>query len=170
MNEYFQEKPLDTRVQHEVSCEGRTLGKEVRLAKFRVRQKAWAVGGFVSFALGAMGAVLPLLPTMPFLLVAAFCFARSSTRLNAWFRSTKLYRSVLEGYVARRAMTLRAKMVLLIPLTVVLGISFALMENVLAGRIVVAAVWVAHVVYFGFVVETARDNASCLAVDAESGR
>ena len=63
---------------------------------------AWAAAGFAAFGLGALGAVLPVLPTTPFLLVAAFCFARSSERLNAWFRSTKLYRTVLEGYVAKR--------------------------------------------------------------------
>ena len=69
---------------------------------------AWAAAGFAAFGLGALGAVLPVLPTTPFLLVAAFCFARSSERLNAWFRSTKLYRTVLEGYVAKRSMTVNA--------------------------------------------------------------
>ena len=95
-----------------------------------------------------------MLPTTPFLLVAAFCFARSSDRLNAWFRSTRLYREALEGYVRKRSMTPRAKALLLVPLTVVLGISFACMGSVPVGRIAVAAVWLAHVVYFGFVVGT----------------
>ena len=40
--------------------------------------------GFASVALGAVGVVLPLLPTVPFMLVAAFFFARSSPRLEAW--------------------------------------------------------------------------------------
>lgn len=42
----------------------------------------WLVGGFIAVALAAVGVVLPLLPTVPFLLVAAFCFARSSKRLH----------------------------------------------------------------------------------------
>ncbi|MEA5019245.1 MAG: YbaN family protein [Gordonibacter sp.] len=134
----------------------------------RAVRLAWATGGFLAFGLGALGAVLPLLPTIPFLLGAAFCFARSSETLDQWFRSTKLYREVLQGYVARRAMTLRSKVMLLAPVTILLGVSFLFMEGVPVGRALVMLVWVAHIVYFGFVVETARDNAS--VVDIEGGR
>lgn len=116
----------------------------------------WAFGGFACFGLGILGTVLPILPTVPFLMAAAFCFARSSERLDAWFRSTKLYRNVLEGFARKRAMTVKAKLMLLGPITLVLGASFLLMANVPVGRVVVAAVWVAHIVYFGFVVKTDR--------------
>ncbi len=40
--------------------------------------------GFIFLALGIIGIVLPLLPTTPFLLLSAFCFARSSEKLHAW--------------------------------------------------------------------------------------
>ena len=46
----------------------------------------WWLAGLAAVAIGAVGVVLPLLPTTPFLLVAAFAFARSSERLNAWLR------------------------------------------------------------------------------------
>ncbi|MDO4289691.1 MAG: YbaN family protein [Eggerthellaceae bacterium] len=122
----------------------------------KVRAKLWAAAGFACFGLGAVGVALPILPTTPFMLLAAFCFARSSQRVNDWFRSTKLYRSVLEGYVTKRAMTASAKLKIITPVTVLLGVSFALMSNVPVGRAVVAAVWLAHLVYFGFVVKTER--------------
>lgn len=133
------------------------------MAQRKIRSKLWAVGGFVCFGMGTLGAVVPILPTTPFLLVAAFCFARSSERVNTWFHSTKLYHVVIEGYATKRMMTVKSKLLLLIPLTAVLGISFALMSGVLIGRIVVAIVWVAHVAYFGFIVKTDRGGDALVA-------
>lgn len=124
----------------------------------RVTRYLWAAGGFLFFGLAMVGVALPFLPTTPFLLVAAFCFARSSEKLNTWFKSTKLYHKVLEGYVTKRRMTVKAKLTILVPVTILLGIGFALMANVPVGRAVVAVVWVAHVVYFGFVVKTDRES------------
>ena len=120
----------------------------------KVRHALWAVGGFLCFALGMVGVVLPILPTTPFILVAAFCFARSSTRLNSWFKGTKVYKQVLEGYVTKRSMTLRAKLTVLVPVTALLAIGFALMGRVPVGRLILAAVWIGHIIYFGFVVKT----------------
>ena len=120
----------------------------------KVRHALWAVGGFLCFALGMVGVVLPILPTTPFILVAAFCFARSSTRLNSWFKGTRVYKQVLKGYVTKRSMTLRAKLTILVPVTVLLAIGFALMGRVLVGRLILAAVWIGHIIYFGFIVKT----------------
>ena len=66
----------------------------------------------------------------------------------------------LEGFAKKRAMTVKAKLMLLGPVTLVLGASLLLMANVPVGRAVVAAVWVAHVVYFGFIVKTDRGSAT----------
>lgn len=124
-------------------------------------QKLWAAAGFVAFGLGFLGAILPLLPTTPFILLAGFCFARSSERISGWFQGTKLYKLVFESYTKRRAMTLRAKLALLVPLTMLLGVSFALLESVPVMRVVIAAVWIAHIVYFGFVVKLDRPASDC---------
>ncbi len=121
-----------------------------------IRRFAWAIAGLVCFGLGSLGVVIPVLPTTPFLIMAAFCFTRSSRKINEWFKSTALYRNVLENYASRRAMTPAEKAKLLIPVTIVLFISFLLMANVPVGRAVVVAVWVAHVAYFGFIVKTVR--------------
>ena len=115
----------------------------------RIARYVWAGLGFVFFGLAIVGVAIPILPTTPFALVAAFCFARSSERLNTWFKSTPLYRKVLEGYATKRSMTVKAKLTIIIPVTVLLG-------NVPIGRIALALVWIGHIVYFGFIVKTDR--------------
>ncbi|WP_445974745.1 YbaN family protein [Paenibacillus enshidis] len=62
--------------------------------------------GLFFFALGAAGAVLPLLPSTPFLLLSAFFFARGSDRFNQWFISTRLYKNHLESLIRTRSMKL----------------------------------------------------------------
>ena len=130
--------------------------EQAKQENFRLRHGLWAAGGFLSFALGMAGVVLPILPTTPFILVAAFCFARSSDRLNSWFKGTKVYKMVLEGYMTKRSMTLRAKLTILVPVTALLAVSFSMMSNVPVGRAIVAVVWVGHIVYFGFIVKSER--------------
>ena len=48
----------------------------------------YIIFGCISVGLGAAGTVVPVLPTFPFLMLAAFCFARSSEKLNSWLKST----------------------------------------------------------------------------------
>lgn len=122
----------------------------------KVSRGLWAAAGLISFGLGALGAVLPILPTTPLILLAAFCFARSSEKLNNWFKSTKLYHQVFEGFVTKRSMTLKAKLSILVPVTILMAVGFAMMGRVPIGRVILAIVWVAHVIYFGFVVKTDR--------------
>ena len=60
----------------------------------KIKKIGYIALGCIGVGLGAVGAVLPLLPAFPFLLLAAFCFARSSERLDRWFKGTKLYKEV----------------------------------------------------------------------------
>ena len=69
--------------------------------------------GLISVVLGAIGVILPILPTTPFLLLASFCFARGSDRFNNWFISTNLYKKHLESFVRERSMTLKDKICIL---------------------------------------------------------
>ena len=69
--------------------------------------------GLIAFSLGAIGVVLPILPTTPFLLLASFCFAKGSDRFNNWFTNTKIYKNHLENFIQERAKTLKQKICLL---------------------------------------------------------
>ena len=119
-----------------------------------VKKAVCIVLGCVSVGLGAVGAVLPVLPTVPLLLLAAFCFARSSGRLHAWFTGTALYRNNLDSLLRGGGMTRRAKLRVIAAVTLVMGFGFAMMGRALAGRIILAAVWGLHVLYFGWKVKT----------------
>lgn len=74
-----------------------------------MKKLCYVMLGCVGVALGAVGAVLLMLPAFPFLMLAAYCFARSSEKLHAWFTGTRLYRDNLADYVAGRGMTREAK-------------------------------------------------------------
>lgn len=116
----------------------------------------WAVLGFICTGLGAVGAVLPILPTVPFLLAAVFCFARSSERLHKWFVSTKLYRNNLEGFVKNRSMTKKVKCKIIGTVSILMLFGFLMMKQVPAARIVLAVVWLGHLIYFGIMVPTEK--------------
>lgn len=70
------------------------------------------IGG-LALSLGIIGIVLPVLPTTPFFLLAACCFAKGSNRLHDRFVKSKLYQKHLESFVKERAMLLRTKVVIL---------------------------------------------------------
>lgn len=69
----------------------------------------YIICGFICIGLGIIGAVLPGLPTTPFLLLALFCFTKGSERIRQWFIQTKLYKKYLQEYDEKRAMTMKQK-------------------------------------------------------------
>ena len=117
--------------------------------------------GCLGVGLGAIGAVLPMLPAFPFLLLAAFCFGKSSERLHRWFTGTKLYKNNLESYVKGQGMTWKTKIRIMVTVTLLMTVGFIMMHQVMIGRIVLLCVWVFHLVYFIFGVKTFRgENAA----------
>lgn len=114
----------------------------------------YIIVGCVGLGVGAVGAVVPMLPAFPFLLLAAYCFARSSEKLHNWFVGTKLYKDNLEDYLAGKGMTKKTKVRIMITVTVLMSIGFIMMHAVPVGRIVLACVWAFHMVYFLFGVKT----------------
>jgi len=113
--------------------------------------------GCIGAGLGALGTFLPVLPTFPFLLLAAYCFGRSSKKLNNWFVNTKLYKDNLESYVAGKGMTKKTKMRIMTTVTILMSIGFIMMSRVPVGRAVLFGVWVFHMVYFIFGVKTLKE-------------
>jgi hypothetical protein len=121
-----------------------------------VKRLFFLILGFICLGLGCVGIVLPILPTVPFFLVTVFCFTQSSKRLHDWFIGTKMYKKHLESFVEKRGMTLRTKLTILTSVTILMTIGFIMMSRVPVGRIVLAIVWICHVIYFVFGVKTVK--------------
>lgn len=112
---------------------------------------------FLSLALGVLGVILPLLPTTPFLLLASYLFAKGSDRFHAWFISTKLYQKHLDEFVRTRAMTLKKKLCILLPVSTMLIATYILVNNKHA-RIIIPLVMISKYYYFFFHIETIKAN------------
>ena len=122
-------------------------GKMMKNMKKNPVRIAWLLFGFLSMGIGAVGVVLPVLPTTPFLLLASFCLAKGSERFHKWFTGTKLYKRHLDSFVKNRAMTLKTKFGLLIPASCMLLLAFLAMRNVY-GRVFIVFLIVFKYVYF----------------------
>ena len=124
-----------------------------------VKRITFVVLGCVSLALAVIGVVLPILPTVPFLALAAFCFAKSSDRLNNWLINTKFYQNNLADFKAGKGMTVKTKVRILATVTLVMaiGLIVMLMKGVIVGSIILSVVWLGHIYYFGFKVKTLEE-------------
>lgn len=120
----------------------------------------YLVTGLLSLMLGFIGALIPLLPSFPFLLLSAYCFGRSSQKLHTWFVSTKLYKNNLESYVKGEGLKFDVKVRLVIMISLALFIGVMLMPNIFWFRVVLVVVWLAHLLYFKFGVETIKEKGS----------
>jgi hypothetical protein len=87
---------------------------------------AWIACGGIALAVGAAGVVLPLLPTTPFVLLAAFCFAKSSPRLHDWLTRHPIFGRLVTTWRRERAIPARAKRMAYASLATVFGISVVL--------------------------------------------
>lgn len=90
----------------------------------------WLAAGMLFLGLGLLGVVLPVLPTTPFLLLAAACFARSSPRLHGWLLSHPMFGPPIRNWEENGAISRPAKrlaagcMVAVFALSVGLGLSW----------------------------------------------
>lgn len=132
----------------------------------KLKQIIFLIIGYLSLALGCVGIVLPILPTVPFFLLTVFCFANSSQKLHDWFIGTQMYKKHLESFVQKKGMTVRTKATILTSVTALMAVGFVLMlrKGIIVPCVILAVVWVCHLVYFLFGVktipaaETAQEN------------
>jgi len=81
------------------------------------------VGGVLSLTLGVIGAFLPLLPTVPLVLLAAYCFARSSDRLHNWLLTHPLFGKILRDFESGKGVQRRIKVRAIVLIWLSMGLS-----------------------------------------------
>ena len=92
----------------------------------RAARITWLVVGLLALALGAIGIALPLLPTTPFILVAAFAFAQSSEKLHQWLLDHNVFGPLIDNWQRHGAISRRAKVLSVVSMAALLLISLAM--------------------------------------------
>ncbi len=100
-----------------------------------VRALLW-IAGSLSLVLGLIGVVLPGLPTTPFILLAAACYAKASPRLHAWLLNHRWFGPMLRDWESDRSLTRRTKTVAVVSMLVMVGFSIWTFHGRLALQLV----------------------------------
>jgi uncharacterized membrane protein YbaN (DUF454 family) len=124
---------------------------ETKLAQSRFSRGALIVAGSISLGLGIIGIILPLLPTTPFLLLAAWCYARSSKKFYIWLINNKRFGRIIKNYYEGKGIPLHVKIYAISLLWVTILLSSYLFIEMLLIRIIliiIATLVTIHILRF----------------------
>ncbi|MGL4990335.1 MAG: YbaN family protein [Sarcina sp.] len=121
----------------------------------KIKKYIYITIGILSFVLGAIGVILPILPTTPFLLLSSFCFAKGSKRFNNWLLSSKIYKKHLESFINKKAMTLKQKISILLFADIMIAIPLILIKS-MHLRIFLIVLMLGKLYYFTFKIKTIK--------------
>ena len=94
--------------------------------------------GFIFLGLGVIGVFLPLLPTTPFLLVSAACFARSSDKWHRWLLSNRMFGPIIKDWQERKCISFNTKVIAISMVVLFGGYSIIFLLTDLKLRILTA--------------------------------
>jgi uncharacterized membrane protein YbaN (DUF454 family) len=108
------------------------------------KRRLLIAAGTLCAGLGIIGIFVPILPTTPFLLLAAACYMRSSERFYRWLTDNRIFGAYVRNYIEGKGMPIRIKVftILLLWLTIGLSITFAVQNLVIRIILVCIAVGV----------------------------
>lgn len=129
-----------------------------------IKKSMFIVMGLISFSIGVAGTILPVLPGGPFYLFAAFCFAKSSERLDKWFKSTEAYDKYVLAFREKRGMPLKRKIRINVIADFFIILSVIYVDNLIV-RIILIAMGIYKHYYFIKKIKTIRPQ----AIDSNNG-
>ncbi len=103
----------------------------------------WFIAGTICVVLGAIGIVLPILPTTPFLLAASACYYKSSSRMHNWLLNNRWFGEYIRNYKEGRGLTIRTKITALIMLWITICFSAFFIIDILPVQLILLAVAIA---------------------------
>lgn len=133
-----------------------------------IRKAILIFAGTVCVGLGVLGMFLPLMPTTVFLLMAAYCYSRSSDRFHTWLMTNRLFGRYISDYKAKRGMSVRHKVTTLLTLWISIGVSIWLMGGGLWSTLILAAIAVAITVHILWIKTYRPEAAETTTVPAET--
>ena len=95
----------------------------------KIVKTLWFIAGTICVMLGAIGIVLPILPTTPFLLAAAACYYKSSERMHRWLLNNKWFGEYIRNYTDGKGLTRKTKIIALTVLWITIILSTIFMLN-----------------------------------------
>ena len=122
-----------------------------KLSPNRVIRALWTAAGTIFLGLGIIGIILPLLPTTPFLLLAAYCYLRGSERMHRWLLGNKWFGEYIKNYQEKRGIPLKVKVWAISFLWITIAISVFFFIEIICIRIIlviIAAAVTYHIVTF----------------------
>ena len=120
----------------------------------RLARGMWILAGLGAVGVGALGIIVPGLPTTVFFIVAAWCFSRSSPRLERWVLDLPRIGPMVRDYRAGLGMPIRAKVIAMVMIVVAVGLSVAFGVEHWAVRVGVITLGLVGIAYIAFRVPT----------------
>lgn len=129
------------------------INKKVQRSNSVIIRGIFFILGCIALTCGTIGIIMPVLPTVPFYLFTAYCFAKASKRFHDWFLNTTVYRKYMSGFAEHKSMTLRGELTLLILVSIMLTCAVYFV-NIRAMAIVIPILILCKYSYFIFFVKT----------------
>lgn len=124
-----------------------TGGEQVQLSGSRAARLIYRVGGFLALGLGIIGAILPVMPTTVFVLIAAFCFSRSSPRFYRALITNKYFGPAVVQWQTSRCISARSRRYAIALIIISFSVSGGFLVSHLLLRLLLAVTGVSLVVY-----------------------
>jgi len=135
-----------------------------------IKRRLLLAAGFLCLALATLGIFLPLLPTVPFVILAASCFARSSARCYDWLLSSRAFGRPLRDYLEKKGVSWRDRIPALVFLWAAILVSALLLTHRTWLRVLLFVIAVGVTVHLALLKRPQADEGEDSCTTATSGK